>query len=570
MNAILVGLKGLGVARLAALGAVAFAMMGLLTVLALHGTSDQMALLYGDLDLREASQITELLDRQKFAHQVTSGGTQILVPNDQIAKARLLLAKEGLPSGGSIGYEIFDRGDNLTASQFQQSMNQSRALEGELSRTIRGIQGVKGARVHLVMPKREPFARDRQDAQASVQLTMVGVTRLDSEGIRAILNLVAAAVPGLRPQNIAVTDTRGNLLARAGEATGPAGVAVGIDEQRHASEWRIARAIEEMLERSLGQGRVRAEASVDFDYEQVHETQERYDPDGQVVRSTQSVNNTSKTTEAATTVSVQNNLPNADAGANGAGAQEQHQEETTNYEIAKTVRTVVRDQPKIARISLAVMVDGIAAKGPDGVVEWKERPAEEIDRISRLVRSAIGYDEKRGDKVEIVSLRFISEGDIGDVPQGTQFLGLEKPEMMRLGQTAVFGVLALLALLLVLRPMVNRLTLHPSLTALPSSAEGSHLGMNDGREAGGFESDKHQSMLNAQTGVSALANTAGSTRNLEGPNAMVMLEDASMVNIANVEGKLMASSIRKVADLVDKHPEESLSIMRVWMHQESA
>lgn len=568
MNAILIGLKGLGTPRLVALAAVAFAMMGLLTVLALHGSPDQMALLYGELDLREASQIADLLDRQKLLHQVASGGTQILVQTDQVSKARLLLAKEGLPSGGSIGYEIFDRGDNLTASQFQQSMNQSRALEGELSRTIRGIQGVKAARVHLVMPKREPFARDRQDAQASVQLTMAGVARLNNESTRAILNLVAAAVPGLRSQNIAVTDTRGNLLARAGEAIGPTNVAIGIDEQRHASELRIARAIEEMLERSLGLGRVRAEATIDFDYEQVHETQERYDPDGQVVRSSQNVNNTTKTTEAATTVSVQNNLPNADAGANGAGTQEQRQEETTNYEIAKTVRTIVRDQPKIARISLAVMIDGVAEKGLDGVVGWKERPADEIDRIARLVRSAIGYDEKRGDKVDVVSLRFISENNaIEDDASGTPLLGLSKSDIVRLGQTAVFGVLALLALLLVLRPMVNRLTFKSELSSLSSNIEDN---LFDTTKSNLSEYARHQTSLNAETSGDAYPVSTEPMHKIEGSAAIAMLEDASMANIVNVEGKLMTSSIRRVADLIDKHPEESLSIMRSWMHQEAA
>lgn len=571
MNPILIGLKGLGAPRLAALGAVAFAMMGLLTVLALHRTSDQMVLLYGELDMREASQIADLLDRQKLTYQVGSGGTQIFVPTEQIAKDRLLLAKEGLPSGGSIGYEIFDRGDNLTASQFQQSMNQSRALEGELSRTIRSIQGVKAARVHLVMPKREPFARDRQDAQASVQLTMAGVARLDNEGTRAILNLVAAAVPGLRPQSIAVTDTRGNLLARAGEAIGPAGAAIGNDEQRHASELRIARAIEEMLERSLGQGHVSAEASVDFDYEQIHETQERYDPDGQVVRSTQNVNNTSKTSEVAATVSVQNNLPNADSGTNGAGTQEQRQEETTNYEIAKTVRTVVRDQPKIARISLAVMIDGIVSKGSDGVVGWKERPADEIDRISRLVRSAVGYDEKRGDKVDVVSLRFIAGIEATEeVPKGGFLFGLDKSDMIRLGHTTIFGLLALLALLFVLRPMVNRLTLNPDLTLLPAEITEENF-VTDNLNKSEIPNDvKHQTMLNAHTSIPTFDRSSVSRQVIGGLAGMSMLEDASLVNIVNVEGKLMASSIRKVADLIDKHPEESLSIMRAWMYQEAA
>ena len=558
MNAVLTGLKGLGAGRLAALAAVAFAMMGLLTVLALHAPNEHLALLYGDLDTREAAQMSDLLDRQKVTHQIGAGGSQLLVPAGEVDHARLLLAKEGLPTGGSIGYEIFDRSDNLTASQFQQSLNQTRALEGELGRTIRGIHGVKGVRVHLVMPKREPFSRDRQDAQASVQLAMIGTARLDKEGIQAILNLVAAAVPGLRPQNIAITDTSGNLLASAGTPQGPAAIAMNNEELRQSSEVRIARAVEEMLERSLGPGRVRAEANVAFDYDQVHETQERFDPDGQVVRSNQTVTNNNKTTEAANTVSVQNNLPNADAGtaANAAGTTEQHQEETTNYEITKTVRTIVRDQPKIARISLAVMVDGVVTAGPDGKPTWQERPADELDRIARLVRSAIGYDEKRGDKVEVVSLRFVAPPDLADdAPHSTLPFGLDNSDLMRLFQSGVFGLLALLALLLVLRPMVRRLTVAAPLQAI--GAPGDAATLSDGRtssEAGG---------LPALTGP-------GQSRSGGRSDIAGLLEDESMVNIANVEGQLRASSIRRVADLVEKHPDESLAIVRAWMHQEAA
>lgn len=566
MIALMAGFKALGAARLMALGAVAFAMMGLLTVLALHGPTERMALLYGDLDLREASQIADLLDRQKLAHEIGGNGNQILVSADQVARARLLLAKEGLPTGGSIGYEIFDRGDNLTASQFQQAINQSRALEGELARTIRGINGVKAARVHVVLPKREPFGRDRLDAQASVLITMAGTGRLDNEGTRAIVNLIAAAVPGLRPQNVTIVDTRGNLLARAGEPAGQAGATQTNEDARHAAELRVARAIEEMLERTLGPGRVRAEASIDFDYEQVHETQERYDPDGQVVRSSQNVTNNSKTTEAASTVSVQNNLPNADAGNNQAGASEQRQEETTNYEIAKTVRTMVRDQPRVSRISLAVMVDGIVDKGLDGAPAWKERPADELERINRLVRSAIGYDEKRGDKVEVVSLRFISEPDgIAELPTG--FLGLEKADLMRLAQTALFGLLGLLALLLVVRPMVARLTVVQDRYSLGSSSDGTGLALIDGRDAGTGTDQAQRARANGQS-LPALTGPASAQRN--GGEITGLLEDESMINIANVEGQIRTSSIRRVADLVEKHPEESLAIIRTWMQQGAA
>jgi len=558
MNAFMEGLKGLGAGRLAAMGAVAFAMMGLLAVLALRGPSEQMALLYGDLDLREAGQISELLDKQKVPHRLSSGGSQIVVAADQVPRARLLLAKEGLPTGGSIGNEIFDRGDALTASQFQQSMNQSRALEGELARTVRLIQGVKQARVHLVLPKREPFARDRQDAQASVLLTMVGNNRLDVEGTRAIVNLIAAAVPGLRPQNIAITDTRGNLLARAGEALGPSGQAQGNEELRHTTELRLSRAIEEMLERSLGPGRVRAEASVDFDFEQLRETQERYDPEGQVVRSTQNVTNSSKTTEQASTVTVQNNLPNADAGKEGAGTSENRQEETTNYEIAKVVRTVVRDQPRLSRVNIAVMVDGVTAKGEDGAPVWKERSADEIGRITRLVRTAIGFDEKRGDHVEVVSMRFAGElnAEGSEAPSST-LLGLERSEIMRLAQTAVFGLLGLLALMFVLRPMVGRISGQPLAIAGGMDAT---MVLADGRMESG------ELGIGAAVGPLALTGPGGPPR-IGGPGGG---DDDTMLNVSSVDGQLRASSIRRIAELIDQHPEESLSIMRAWMHMEAA
>src|SRR5580692_7986288 len=218
MKALLDGLKALGPARLAAMGAVALGLLALLAFMVMRaGSGDQMALLYGDLDPRDASQMVDKLNQQHIPYRVGASGGEILVPAEQVPQARMLLAKEGLPSGGSIGYELFDRGDGYLFSAFQQKISETRAMEGELSRTIRSINGIRAARVHLVLPHREPFAREQQEAQASVMLTMSGAQRLDQEGVQAVLNLVAAAVPGLRTQNIAVVDSRGDLLARAGQ-----------------------------------------------------------------------------------------------------------------------------------------------------------------------------------------------------------------------------------------------------------------------------------------------------------------------------------------------------------------
>ena len=525
MNALLASLRTLGTLKLGAMAAVALVSFGLIGFVTMRGSDGPMALLYSDLELREAGQVVDQLDRARIPHQLEAGGTRILVPADQVSRARLLLAKEGLPSGGSIGYEIFDRGDSMTASGFQQAINQTRAMEGELSRTIRMLQGVKAARVHLVLPKREPFARDRQEAQASVVLTMAGAARLDQEGTQAVLNLIAAAVPGLRPQNIAIVDSRGNLLARAGQPTGAAGNAQSADDVKRASELRLARAVEEMLERTLGPGRVRAEASMDLDFDQVHETQERYDPDGQVVRSQQSTSDNNHTTEAAASVSVQNNLPNADAGANPAGSQEQKQEETTNYEIGKTVRTLVHEQPQLRRVSLAVMVDGAAVRGPDGTMAYVERTPDELARIATLVRSAIGFNEQRGDRVEVVNMRFVNDGDGQEAALPSGWMHFEKPEIMRMAETAFLAVGTLLTLLFVLRPMVLRLTMQPPSAPIAIAAA---------KEA-------------AALGAPA--------------------ED-ELVQLANVVGAMRTASIRRVSELVDSHPEESLAMLRSWITPE--
>jgi flagellar M-ring protein FliF len=562
MKAFLDGLKALGTARLATMGAVALGMLAMLAVLALHGgSSPHMALLYGDLDIHEAGQIADALDKAHIQHELGGQDDRIMVPADQVAAARLLLAKGGLPSGGSVGYEIFDRGDSLTATQFEQTINQTRALEGELTRSIRLISGVRAARVHLVLPHREPFASEQQVAQASVLLSMDGASRLDPEGVQAVLNLVAAAVPGLKPQNIGVIDTHGNVLARAGQPTGAVGAARSVDELRQAAELRLARAVEEMLEPVVGDEHVRAEAAVTMDVGQVHETQESYNPDQQVLRSQQTTTDRSRNTEAQPNTSVQNNLPNANASQAQSGSQDDKQEEVSNYEIGKTVRTVIQDQPRIARISLAVMVDGTVTRGADGKPSWQARSQAELDQIAILVKSAIGFDAKRGDTVSVVSMPF--EAPALDDPQaaarGLFGLHLTRDDIMHLGQSGLLGIFVLLALLFVVRPMVLRLT-EPT-----------------GALAGGGTMDRVLSSASE-----GLSNEAARRAALNGPQAsgtgLALLSgpdgrqeavaDESMISLANIDGRLRASSIRQIVDLVSKHPEESLSIVRGWLGHE--
>jgi flagellar M-ring protein FliF len=554
MAAFLTQLRALGALRLGAMAAVALTVLGLLGWFGMRAGQPGMALLYSELDPRDAGAVVASLDRQKVAYRLGAGGTSILVPEEMVPRLRLSLAREGLPAGGSVGWEIFDRGESLTTTPFQQDVNRLRAMEGELSRTIRGLAGVRGARVHLVLPRREAFSRQQGEAQASVVLSMQGVQRLDREGVQAVLHLVATAVPGLQARNVSIVDSRGELLARGGHALAGPAAAATQEEMRRAEGLRIARAVEEMLERSLGAGRVRAEAAVEMDFDRVQTTEERFDPENQVPRSVQSSQEQSRGAEGGN-VSVANQLPGAE-GAGGSGSQESKSEETTNYEIGKTVRNTLREHPVLRRLSVAVLVDGVWEGTPPA---FRERSAEELARIGTLVRSAIGFDERRGDRVEVVSMRFAApEGSDSAGDAGVLGLGIGPATLARLAESAIYAVVALLAILLVVRPMARRLTatlvpqpalagIGPERLAMPASAGAGALG---GPAAAG-----------------ALASSGAVAGALAGPMGGMPGED-EMVSLDNVQGQLRASSVARVNALMEAHPDEGLAVMRRWLAPE--
>jgi flagellar M-ring protein FliF len=559
VNGLLQGLRTLGPTRIAALGIVAVGLLGLITFLAIRAGQPPMALLYADLDARDSAAVVQSLERQRIPFRLEGTGGRIMVPIEQVARVRLTLAGEGLPTGGSVGYEIFDRSDSLTASSFQQGINQVRALEGELARSIRQLQGVRAVRVHLVLPRREPFARQQAEAQASIVLTMTGAQRLDREQVQAIVHLAAAAVQGLKPQNISVVDSRGSLLARGGQAVNGLGVAMNADEVRRAHELRLSRAVEELLERTLGVGRVRVEATVDMDFDRITESRESFDPDQQVARSTSSINEQARGQDRQQNVSVGNNLPNPEAQNGGSSNEESRTEEVTNFEIGRTLRQIVREAPQVRRQSIAVLVDGAMARAEGGASpEWRARTPEEIAQITALVRGAVGFDEARGDKVEVVNLRF-AEPDAGIAEEDSLFgLPIGRNEIVRIVETAVFGIIALLALLLVVRPLAGRVL--------------ERVGPANGDVLAGLPGT---SGLPALSGPAAAAAAAA----LAGPGGQAMLaspggemapsDGEGMINIDRIEGQMRASSIRSVAELAEKHPDRALGVIRSWMAQES-
>ncbi len=545
MKALIAGLRALGTVRLVALGAVGVGMLALFALLAVSGGSRPTALLYGDLSLSDAARMTEQLSAQHIPYRLGDDGHAIYVGADEVPHVRVPLAAKGLPNSGSVGYEIIDHLNSLTTSQFVETIDETRALEGELERTIAAIEGVRAVRVNLVLPNRAPFAQEEQPARASILLTMQGAATLDREGVQAILNLVAAAVPGLKPDQIAIVDSRGELLARAGAPLSDIGGAKSADAVEQSAAMRLSHAVEAMLDRTLGPGQSRAEATVAMDFDRISQTTEQYGPNGQVARSEQSIDTSNTSSKGPATVTVQNNLPGAQAAAGPPnGTVEKKREETTNYEISRTVRNLTHNQPDIKRISIAVLVDWKKTVDPKGKVAWQPRSPAELAAITALVKSAIGFDAKRGDTVEVASMRFAGVGESQPAaPKSWLGVQLSHADVMQLAETLLFGVIAVLALLLVLRPMVFRLS-----AVAGGPAEAAQL---------------------PSPGAKALPAAASQPAESSWPGPLRLIEDERMIDVANVEGQLRVSSVRRVSNLVDKHPEETLSIVRGWMAKEA-
>jgi flagellar M-ring protein FliF len=545
--------KTLGAPRIAAMGAVTIALVGFFAFIILRVTAPDMTPLFTNLTMDDSAAIAKELDREAVSYQLRGDGNVILVPRDRVARLRMQLAQSGLPKGGGVGYEIFDRTDSLGTTSFVQNIDAVRALEGELSRTIRTLDRVQDARVHLVMPERPLFSRDKVEPSASIVLRVRGT--LDPGQVRAIRHLVATAVNGLRPQRISIVDEAGNLLADgAGDDNG--GSDVGADERQVAFEKRLRQQIEQIVTSVVGPDHARVQLTADFDFNRVTETSDKFDPDGRVVRSSQTrEESTANAAPNSNQVTVGNEIPQGvqqqRQGAGGDAAatprdESRKSEETVNYEISKTTRTEVSEGGRVNRISVAVLVDGTYSKNDKGETVYKPRSKEEIDQIAALVRSAIGFDQKRGDQVQVVNLRFAEPLPQPIAAPGgwLSALHLSTDDIMQAIETVVMGLLGLAVLLLVVRPLVRRvLAPAEAIAALPPAA-----------------------------GATAAPSDAGGTAIVEsGPTfSGEPSETSKMIDLAQVQGQVHAQSVQKVGEIADRNPGETVSIIRSWLHESAA
>ncbi len=539
MNGVVDVVRKLGPQKLMALGAVALALMGFFAFIIMRVTAPTMTTLFTDMNLQDSTAVTRELDQRGVKYEMRYDGGTIMVSKDQVLKLRMDLASKGLPQGGGVGYEIFDKSDSLTATSFVQNMNQLRALEGELARTIRSIDRVQNARVHLAMPEKQLFQREKKEVRASIVLKVRG--ELEPSQVRAIRHLVATAVEGLKPDRVSVVDEAGRLLADGAGDSNDIGVIAA--EKQQGFERRIRQQVEDIVASVVGRGRARVQVAAEMDFNRVQQTQESFDPESRVVRSTQTRNENNVSNEGRDgQVSVSNELPGAAAqgSANANREASQKNEETVNYEISKTVRTEVIEGGRIKRLSVAVLVDGTYGKATSGQSEYQARAPEEIERINALVRSAIGFDQRRGDTIEVVNLRFAEAPAVSEIKELSAFerlFSFSKDDTFRMLELGVLGLVSIFVFLFVIRPLMSTI---------------------------------------------AAPDKAVKTVMVQGPNGQVVAIPApvapppgadtpptateQMIEMSQINGAIQARSIEKVGDVASKNPQETVAILRQWIH----
>ena len=529
----------IGLPRLAAMATVAVLMLGFFAFLIMRAQTPNMAPLYTGLSLEDSSAILTELQTLNIPYELQGDGDTILIPRDQITTTRMSLAGSGLPQRGQVGYEIFDEQSTLGATSFVQNLNNVRALEGELARTISSLARIKSARVHLVLPERELFRRETKQPSASIVLAVRG--ELGAGEIRAIQHLVASAIEGLTPTRVSIVDDLGNLLA-SGTDDGAEGALSGEAAERTLGfENRLRTRVEDMLANIVGAGRARVEVSAEIDFNRSTTTQETFDPESQVVRSSQVRESENLTAGANGQVTVANELPGASQNTGAAGATDQGSstEEITNYEISKTTQTAVVEAGSVKRLSVAVVVDGVYADDGAGTQTYTPRSADEIAQILTLVRSAVGFSETRGDSVEVVNMQFAERPELA-VP-GTDSAGglldFTRDDLMNGAEMAVTLLIALALVFFVMRPLLKKvLTPESKPLALPSAAE---LG--------------HHGVLGANGQI--IAQEAEEPRD----------KTPAWVASAKSMGEAQLQTLKTVGTLVEENPRQAALIVRDWL-----
>jgi flagellar M-ring protein FliF len=443
-------LKNLSKAKIAAIVGATLSALVLMGILVYSMSQPKMVPLFGELSQEDMSMVVAKLQAMGKPYMADETGKTILVSVNDVLPLRMQLAQDGIPSESQIlGYEIFDKQDILGTSQFVNNVNEMRALEGELTRTINSLSEIDQSRVHIVVPKSDYFSKSGPEASASVFVKVKQGRRLSESQVNGIANLVTAAVPGLMLDKISIVDQSGKPLKTPGENQ-DSGNSKNITEYKSNIETRLKKAVEDLVGKYVGIGKVQANVTAEIDFDKIVINQEEYLPDSQVIRSERNSSENSNDTEMDKNVSVGTNLPNFLQKPQPNSIKQYNKDDgIVNYEVSKTITNKVVQWGAITQLSVAVLVDGVYDKdqATQKEVYIRDRTAEELAKIKQLVSAAIGADENRGDRVEVMNLQFAQENLFSESPSN-----LPEYDLATIAQMAIILVILIVAGIIFMKP----------------------------------------------------------------------------------------------------------------------
>ncbi|CAO5675005.1 MAG: hypothetical protein HEEMFOPI_00160 [Holosporales bacterium] len=618
-------IRGLGTFKTIGLVAILVSVMGFVGYFINIANTPEMGLLYNNIDEIEGAKVIEKLKSSGIPYEIKANGNQILAPVDKIAELRMQLALDGIIMSGGMGYELFDRSDILGTSSAMLDINQVRALEGELAKSIRGINEVQAARVHLVIPKRELFSKEKPVPSASVVLKMKTNQRLSPDQVQAVQSLISSSVPNMTSDRISIIDDKGTLLARSKDSLSGVDSFAAQTSMREEYEEKTARQIEQLLERTLGPEHVRAEVSVEMDFDKVTSQAVEFNPDGQVARSVNTSEEGIKSDESNGTgdaVNVQNNTSQQQNNTPTSSSKNatNKTEEVTSYEISNKTITTVKETGTIKRLSVAVLIDGNYKLDAAGKKTYEARSDQEIKQLTELVQTAVGFKSERGDSIKVINMKFATAEEIKLQEVDWMTRTLNSLDIKRLIELFIVGIFSLIIIFTFLKPTVysmlkivapkliekradNKLV-HPQDEYGGYANYGSNYAPSFGPQPFGYQQgpfmgqpqfQQAPQMVASQPMFQNIPQPQQVIIHQQGVNPQIIQNDPTAVNdpvsassaqkkqsglsqklddferdvtLDQVDGRVKTSSITRISNLVRKNPEETISLLRSWLYEE--
>ncbi|KAF8818691.1 flagellar basal-body MS-ring/collar protein FliF [Rickettsia endosymbiont of Cardiosporidium cionae] len=523
----------------------------LITIIYYSNSTISYSLLYYDLDPQDSNRIVHELSAKDIKYRLSRDNSVIHVETSNVEAIRVDLAQLGLPSSSAaVGYEIFDKEDSISVTSFTQNIKLLRALEGELSRTINAFDNVQKSRVHLVIPKRELFSKEKLEPKVSVMLKLKHNYTLNHSETKAITHLILTAVPGLESTNITIVDNKGRIL-KAGGSEAFNGNNEQNNQFRIYHETRLKNNIEELLGNILGYDKVKANVSVEMNFDKIVTNSEIYDPDGFVIRSNQTTDereqNPSQGSKASD-ISVSNNLPGSDSSQssnkNSSLSITEKSDQQTNYEISKTIKNHIIEPGSIVKISVGVLIDGTyQSNSQTKELKYTPRTEEEVRKIENLVKATVGFSNEREDKIEVINMQFLNS-DL--MQEDDNKYWVDKYQIPKLLQNIIILIIIMLMFIFIIKPLIIR----------PLEKE------KKLRNIGLFGS-------NSSTGSNISGDVEKKTNvDTELQDSGVSSQSPEKINSNTTEGKQLVGIRQKINDIVSNNPEELVNIIRRWIHKD--